>query len=233
MEFEGRTYTAYEATQVQRRIERTIRKQKRLKAAYEAAGLTDEATAASIRLRRLNDKYRAFSEKAGLPEQRQRMKVSYVDDASRKHAAGFLEKRAKSGIMEAKRSNEVPGVNKVCDLDVEKYKCVTPDITTREVIITDERIQHIKDHHPGHYEEIAPFLPRAIDAPDYILEDAPRTGLILKQIEEDGLRMQVVLRLHTSSDSPQFKNSIISAWKISESRWRNYLKHKNILYKSE
>lgn len=97
---------------MQRRIERTIRKQKRLKAAYEAAGLTDEATAASIRLRRLNEKYRAFSEKAGLPEQRERMKVSYVDDASRKHAAGFLEKRAKSGIMEAEPPKEIPDVQK-------------------------------------------------------------------------------------------------------------------------
>ena len=78
IEFEGRKYSAYEATQMQRRIEATIRKQKRLKTAYEAAGLTDKATAANIRLRRLNEKYRAFSKAAGLPEQRERMKVLYL-----------------------------------------------------------------------------------------------------------------------------------------------------------
>ena len=75
--FEGRSYTAYEATQMQRRIERTVRRQKRLKTAYQAAGLTVEAQAASIRLRRLNETYRAFSKAAGLPEQRERMKVLY------------------------------------------------------------------------------------------------------------------------------------------------------------
>lgn len=80
IEFEGRKYSAYEATQMQRRIEATIRKQKRLKTAYEAAGLTDKATAANIRLRRLNEKYRAFSKAAGLPEQRERMKVQYPWD---------------------------------------------------------------------------------------------------------------------------------------------------------
>lgn len=75
--FEGKTYTAYEATQEQRKVERTIRKLKREKTAYNAAGLTDEEQAVNIRLRRLNAKYKAFSKSAGLPEQRERMKVLY------------------------------------------------------------------------------------------------------------------------------------------------------------
>lgn len=76
-EFEGTTYSAYEATQQQRKIERTIRKLKREKAAYHAAGLTEDEQAVSIRLRRLNAKYKDFSAAAGLPEQKERMKVLY------------------------------------------------------------------------------------------------------------------------------------------------------------
>ncbi len=75
--FEGKTYTAYEATQEQRKVERTIRKFKREKAAYKAAGLHEEEQAVNIRLRRLNAKYKAFSAASGLPEQRERMKVLY------------------------------------------------------------------------------------------------------------------------------------------------------------
>lgn len=75
--FEGKTYTAYEVTQEQRKVERTIRKLKREKTAYSAAGLTDEEQAVNIKLRRLNAKYKAFSKAAGLPEQRERMKVLY------------------------------------------------------------------------------------------------------------------------------------------------------------
>ena len=78
IQFEGREYDDYQATQMQRRIEATIRKQKRLKTAYEAAWLADKATAANIRLRRLNEKYREFSRAAGLPEQRERMRVLYA-----------------------------------------------------------------------------------------------------------------------------------------------------------
>ncbi len=76
-EFDGKKYTAYEATQMQRRVEREARKLKREKAAYKAAGLHEDETAVNIRLRRLNAKYKAFSAAAGLPEQRERMKVLY------------------------------------------------------------------------------------------------------------------------------------------------------------
>lgn len=73
--FEGKTYTAYEVTQEQRKVERTIRKIKREKTAYNAAGLTDEEQAVNIKLRRLNAKYKEFSKAAGLPEQRERTNV--------------------------------------------------------------------------------------------------------------------------------------------------------------
>ena len=76
-EFEGTTYSAYEATQQQRKIERTIRKLKREKAACHAAGLAEDEQAVSIRLRRLNAKYKDFSAAAGLPEQKERLKVLY------------------------------------------------------------------------------------------------------------------------------------------------------------
>ena len=76
-EFDGKKYTAYEATQMQRRVEREARKLKREKAAYKAAGLREEEQTVNIRLRRLNAKYKAFSAAAGLPEQRERMKVLY------------------------------------------------------------------------------------------------------------------------------------------------------------
>lgn len=75
--FDGKSYTAYEATQMQRRVEREVRRLKREKSAYKAAELHEDETAANIRLRRLNAKYKAFSAAAGLPEQRERMKVLY------------------------------------------------------------------------------------------------------------------------------------------------------------
>lgn len=121
-------------------------------------------------------------------------------------------------------------------IDIETFKCITNDITTDEVIITEERIQHIKERHNNDFFEIQPYIQDVLSMPDYILADSKRenTGLILKQItENNGLKVQVVLRVHTSKDRKGLKNSIISAWKISDSRWNNYLRNKKILYKSK
>lgn len=100
--YDGKTYTAYEATQMQRRVEREIRKLKREKAAYKAAGLHEDETAVNIRLRRLNAKYKAFSAEAGLPEQPERMRVYFTDDATIKAANSIKTQRAKVATAYAK-----------------------------------------------------------------------------------------------------------------------------------
>lgn len=75
--FDGKTYTAYEATQMQRRIERQIIKQKKFVTAYKASEQMDEYHAAKAKLTRLNAKYKAFSEAAKLPLQWERTRVLY------------------------------------------------------------------------------------------------------------------------------------------------------------
>lgn len=100
--FDGKDYTAYEATQMQHRIERTVRKLKREKAAYKAAGLHEDETAVNIRLRRLNAKYKAFSAEAGLPEQPERMRVYFTDDATLKTANAMKAHRAEVAAANAK-----------------------------------------------------------------------------------------------------------------------------------
>ncbi len=106
--FEGKEYDGYSSTQMQRRVEREIRKQKRFKTAFEAAGLSDAAAAAGSKLRALNEKYRAFSKASGLPEQRERMRVQYVDDASYAKAEKLLEKSSRSGILKDTGYQGVP-----------------------------------------------------------------------------------------------------------------------------
>lgn len=84
---------------MQRRIERSIRKQTRLRNAYEAAGLEDDAQSANIKLRRLKAKYTEFSKAAGLPEQSERMKVLYTD-AKSEAAAASRKKAARTAEFE-------------------------------------------------------------------------------------------------------------------------------------
>lgn len=73
--YEGRQYTAYEATQKQREIERTLRKLERRRISYNAAGMVEREQETKARITRLQRKYRAFSKAAKLPEQWERAKI--------------------------------------------------------------------------------------------------------------------------------------------------------------
>lgn len=122
----------------------------------------------------------------------------------------------------------------VVKIDIEIYNCITKDITTDEVIITDERIQHIKEHHPNNYEQYYSYMRSIIENPEYIIEaNKPNTALILKSFSNGNETFKTVLRLITSSDNSKFKNSIITFMKINEKEWNRLLKNKKILYKSE
>ncbi len=119
-------------------------------------------------------------------------------------------------------------------LDVDKYQCVTDDITTDEVIITDVQIQHIEENHPGDYERFADYLNEIITEPDYIIEtNKPDTAVILKEVNSNGDKIRVILRLKTSRDPDNYKNSIITFNGIDDKRWDRYLRTKKILYKRE
>lgn len=75
--FEGKVYDDYSASQQQRRIEREMRKQQRILTAQKAAGLKADAKNTRILIKRLSEEYTEFSKAAGLPEQRERMRVLY------------------------------------------------------------------------------------------------------------------------------------------------------------
>ena len=122
----------------------------------------------------------------------------------------------------------------VTRLDKKKYRCVSQDIVTDEVVITEERVKHIMERHPNDYERFHTYLSRIIEEPDYILEDRhPATALVLKQIEDNGERFRLALRLATSGDHPGYKNSVITFLKIREKEWNRLVKNKKMLYKAE
>ena len=120
-------------------------------------------------------------------------------------------------------------------IDIERFRRFFPDLTTAEVIITDERIEHIEKRHPGAYKKYGQFIPEVLDSYNFLMKDAmPNTVLLLKRLKNaDGTRIQLVLRLHTTQDAPGFKNSVISMWKIDSDRWKYYKRSKKILDKRE
>ena len=120
-------------------------------------------------------------------------------------------------------------------LDRKLYGCVSNDITTDEVIITEKQILHIMERHPLDYERFSGLLQTVIETPDYILEaNKPYTAVILKEISIGGEVFKTILRLATSVDDPSYKNSIITFMKIDKKDWDRLIRntrpsHKKVL----
>ena len=108
-------------------------------------------------------------------------------------------------------------------IDKKIYSCITEDI-----------VAHIKERHPDDYERYYSYLQQILEDPDYILESkTPDTAFILKLIEENGKDFQLILRLKTSRDLADYKNSIITFLKIDRRKKDKYLRNKKILYSRE
>lgn len=74
--YQGRHYTTYEATQWQRKLERSMRYQKRRELVANASGDAEQAKEAKTRLTLLQQEYRRFSKAAGLPTQYERAAIA-------------------------------------------------------------------------------------------------------------------------------------------------------------
>lgn len=232
----GGLYTRYEITQMQRALERRVRKYKRRYLAETAAGV--DASQSAAKLKAARQQLSAFLEETG-----ERL------DGARAEVPGFGRREAKQADADRKRytnptasgildlSNRIgvnPDVNYICDLNPEIYKAAVPTITTEHVIITDKQLEHIRERHPDISATVMEQLTEIIHAPDYIIEtDMPYTANILKHLEINGKGYQLVLRIRTDSDPEEFQNSVITFMSVNEKRYRQYLRNRKILYSRE
>lgn len=225
----------------QRYLERKVREAKR-----EVYGLSDEAAIEEAQ-QKLDARQKALKEY--LREHNDVLRRDYWRERDTKVLGDWetaektveisgksatIERTAVQNAANSEESGRNIEVHQVTRLNVEKFKCVSEDITTDEVVITDERIQHIKDRHPNDFERYEKYMAQIIENPDYILQsEMPHTAFVLKEIIEADEKFQLILRLKVTTDPENYKNSVITFLKISDKKWNKYLRNKKILYKSE
>ena len=75
-EFEGKHFSNYEGTQLQRNLERAIREQKDTQILAKASGNNELVGEAQQRITQLTNKYNELSKISGLPTKKQRLRIS-------------------------------------------------------------------------------------------------------------------------------------------------------------
>ena len=115
--YNGKKYTEYEASQIQRGIEREIRKQKRTVAAIEAAG--EDASAERTKLRKAQKSYTDFSEQTGMKKQSARTMI-----ATKKAEREVAKANKTAGVTPSttkaieKQREQIPKLDKIGKTDI-------------------------------------------------------------------------------------------------------------------
>ena len=156
VEYKGKTYTKYEATQHQRKLETTMRAQRQeIKLLKEGGANEDDLIAARSRYRGTSAEYARFSKAMDLPQQRERVTVDGLgnigqgkytksDDINNKS----VDNGGESGIIEVKKN---PIEEKVELLSEKEYRYGTMDDFSRmskehNKNISKEDVAQIKGH---------------------------------------------------------------------------------------
>ena len=160
--------------------------------------------------------------------------MTYAEWAGWKQKINKVANAVDSAKIKGKLGKGGEGVQTIGRIDRDKYSVVSSTIRTDEVIISDERIKHIMDHHPNDYERYAHYIGEMLEKPQYILDDpVPNTAVILHEFLESNEHFRLILKLAVIGDEEYKKNSVITFLKISEKKFKKYLRNKKILYKSE
>lgn len=106
-------------------------------------------------------------------------------------------------------------------------------LATDELILTEEWDEHIKDHHKEDYTLFHKCVFDVISIPDLILKDAKNknTVMYIKYIEETNVN--IVIRLSLETEGSNYKNSIITSYRVGAKNLKRFTKNNKILYKKE
>ena len=106
-------------------------------------------------------------------------------------------------------------------------------LITDDLVVTDERIQHIKQRHPEDYELFEKYGKSAINDPDLVIKDTNNNGtvFIVKKLEKTNLN--VVVRMVLAEDNPEYKNSIMTFYRIRERNLEKLINKHSLIYIKE
>lgn len=118
-------------------------------------------------------------------------------------------------------------------INIDLFKKEFGTIQTPEIIVTNERLAHIKERHPEDFELFQKHGIDSVQSPDIILKDTKHEGTIfmIKQLPDTNLN--VVVRVILETDNKNLKNSIMTFYRIRNKNLDKMLKKNMVLYKKE
>lgn len=153
--------------------------------------------------------------------------------AERKAAFTSAENRAILGSIDSDGSVTKIELTVLGNLDPSPLISTFGHLQTTEVVVTDERIAHIKERHPEDYLLFEQYGRESILSPDILIQDVKNVGTVFAVKRLPDTNLNVVLRLVLDTDNPDFKNSVMTFYRIREKNLKKLMQKNPVLYIKE
>lgn len=227
--YRGREYTTYTALQKQRKMELQMRAQRQeIALLKEGGGSTLDILAAQARYRTIMNEYVSFSKAMNMPQQMERVYMDGLGRSVKKSVA----KKSLFGTIEARLSKEEKAVTTIRSLGKVKKEVIEKEfgkIQTDEIIITNEREEHIKSRHPEDYELFQKYGAETVSSPDLMIRDGKNKGTVFMIKRLHGTNLNVVVRVALERDEKGLKNSVMTFYRLRERNLRKMIEKNSIL----
>lgn len=105
-------------------------------------------------------------------------------------------------------------------------------LNTDEIIITAERINHIRSRHPQDFDLFEKYVSDTVQSPNIIIKDCKNEDTIFMVKKLTDTNLNVIVKLSLKGDN-NYKNSVMTFYRIREKNLKKLEKNNKILYKSE
>lgn len=106
-------------------------------------------------------------------------------------------------------------------------------LQTSEIIVTDERITHIKERHSMDYDLFKEYGAECVQNPDYVVKDNRNKGTVFLVMKLPDTNLNIVSRLALDTDEKGLKNSVMTFYRIRERNLKKLIEKNTLLYKKE
>ena len=143
-----------------------------------------------------------------------------------------VDKSEKSDIIKT-GSDDVAEIIELGKFDTQPLEIEFGKLKTDELIVTNERIEHIKSRHPEDFNLFEKYSLSVVVEPDFIIKDEKNvnTVFMVKKLENTNLNLVVKIILET--DEKDLKNSVMTFYRIRERNLKKLVDRNKTLYKSE
>lgn len=136
-----------------------------------------------------------------------------------------------SGTIAPNKAAAGDGVQKYGELRSGEIEAEFGELNTREIILTNERVLHIKEHHPQDYTLFKEYGQKTVMDPDIIVRDMKNEGTVFMITRLEKTNLNAIIRLSVAnSDNPGLLNSIMTFYRIRTKNLVKLMEKHKVLY---